>query len=190
MLGQAKLYVGKSATESQLRTALSNGALVHVASHGVMNARSPMFSRIEMAGDRTTPSDDGRLEVHEVLGLSIRSPLVFLSGCETGFGAGWSTAFARGEDYATLAQAFLYAGAGNVVATLWPVVDAGAAQFAEAFYGTLADVGPAEALARAQREMIADSRYGHPYYWAAYRLAGIGELFGRAQKVSALSVSH
>lgn len=189
-LRQAELFIGSRATETRVREALSNGGIVHVASHSVMNARSPLFSRIEMAGATGRAANDGRLEVHEVLGVPIRSPLVFLSGCETGFGAAWSTAFARGEDYATLAQAFLYAGARNVVATLWPVEDAGAAEFAEGFYGLLSELGPAEALARAQREMISDPHYGHPYYWAAYRLAGVGELFGRAQKASALSVSQ
>jgi CHAT domain-containing protein len=116
----AEAFIGARATESALRNALSVGGIVHVATHGVMNPRNPMFSRIEMApeSDRGT-ADDGRLEVHEVLGLTIRSPLVFLSGCETGLGAAWSTSFDRGEDYATLAQAFLYAGARNVVATLW-----------------------------------------------------------------------
>ena len=74
-----------------------------------MNSRNSLFSRIELTPGSGEPGDDGRLEVHELLRLRIRSPLVFLSGCETGVGAAWSNQFARGEDYATLAQAFLYA---------------------------------------------------------------------------------
>ena len=70
------------------------------------------------------------LEVHEVVGLLVRSRLVFLSGCETGLGAAGARAFAAGEDYATLARAFHYAGAREVVATLWRVEDRGAAEFA------------------------------------------------------------
>ena len=134
-----------------------------------------MFSRIELAaGDGSGPDDDGRLEVHEVVGLTIHSPLVFLSGCETGLGAAWSTSFDRSEDYATLAQAFLYAGARNVVATLWRVADESAAEFAGRFYAELRSSGAADALASAQRGMIADPRYHAPYYWASYQVSGDG----------------
>ena len=168
--------VGARATEAVLRVALSQGGIVHVATHGVMNARNPMFSRIELAPrDRLGPGDDGRLEVHEVLGLSISSPLVFLSGCETGLGSAWSTSFDRGEDYATLAQAFLYAGARNVVATLWRVADESSADFAAHFYAALPSLGAADALAQAQRRMLADPRYQAPYYWASYQVSGSGK---------------
>ena len=101
---------------------------------------------------------------------------MFLSGCETGVGASWSTRFARGEDYATLSQAFLLAGAGNVVATLWRIQDEGAAAFADRFYRELSTVGPAEALAGAQRSTLLDRRHSAPYYWAAYQLSGTGEM--------------
>ncbi|MFQ6096422.1 MAG: CHAT domain-containing protein, partial [Armatimonadota bacterium] len=189
ILGRARLHVGSAATESRLRESLEGDGIVHVASHGVMNLVSPMFSRVEMVRSGAGKSaNDGRLELHEVLGLSIRSPLVFLSGCETGLGAAWSTGFAAGEDYATLARAFLYAGAPNVVATLWRVADRGSGEFAERFYRHLRDVGPVEALARAQRDMLGHSRYGHPYYWAPYLVAGAGALRAAAQETARLSV--
>ena len=46
----------------------------------------------------------------------------------------------------TLAQAFLYAGARSVTATLWKIGDDGAAAFAERFYSNLRGMGPAELL--------------------------------------------
>jgi CHAT domain-containing protein len=170
---RARDYVGRRATEARLRKALEEPRIVHVATHGILNVRSPVFSRLELAGTRSSnPQDDGRLEVHEILGLSVASPLVYLSGCETGLGAAWSTDFARGEDYATLAQAFLFTGARNVIATLWRIDDAGAAAFAERFYVALGNTGPAEALAAAQRTMMADEVFGSPYYWAGYTISG------------------
>jgi CHAT domain-containing protein/Tfp pilus assembly protein PilF len=171
----ARLVEGNNATEPRFRETLAEPRLVHVASHGVMNARNPMFSRIELAPGRgESSSDDGRFEVHELLALSVSSPLVFLSGCDTGLGVAGSTEFVRGEDYATLAQAFLYAGARNVIATLWAVEDQGAADFAGQFYETMAASDPVEALAVAQRASLEDERYSAPYYWAAYQLAGDG----------------
>jgi CHAT domain-containing protein len=164
---------GDQATEEALRRGLSSTAIVHVASHGALNFRNPLFSRIELfrrvLGD---PADDGRLEVHEILDFRISSPLVFLSGCETGVGEAWSSGFARGEDYATLASAFLYAGAGSVVATLWRIDDRGAAALATRFYRHLDRRAPAEALALAQRDLIRSRDFARPYYWAGYRISG------------------
>ena len=174
-LGGTRVLLGRQATEARLRTALATVPIVHVAGHGVMNAANPMFSRLELARGDGTPEDDGRLEVHELLALPVVSQLVFLSGCETGLGTAWSSAFARGEDYTTLAQAFLSAGARGIVATLWRVEDQSAAVFARRFYEHLRDRPPVDALAAAQREMLADPRYRAPYYWAAYSLSGVGD---------------
>ena len=132
--------VGRAASERAVRNALSEPGIVHVASHGVLNSRNPMFTRIELDSDagRDAPADaDGRLEVHELLAAPIRSPLVFLSGCETSAVETWLDDAVRGTDHTTLAQALLYAGAGNVVGTLWRIDDAGAAAFAEPFYRSL-----------------------------------------------------
>jgi CHAT domain-containing protein/tetratricopeptide (TPR) repeat protein len=186
--GRIKRYVGSRATERAVRGALEDRGLVHLATHGILNVRNPMFSRLELArGAVGDPADDGRLEVHELLSLRIEAPLVFLSGCETGVGAAHSTAFAQGEDFATLAQAFLFSGAGNVVATLWPVEDAGAAEFAGQFYRHLTGDAPGVALAEAQRAMLVHERYGNPYFWAAYQVAGYnGRRAAHIQAVSSV----
>jgi CHAT domain-containing protein len=172
--GGVRGIVGTDATEVRLRRALSSSGTVHIATHGLMNARNPMFSRIELARGTGDPHDDGRLEVHELLGMHIDATLVFLSGCETGLGAAGSTRFAQGEDYASLAQAFLYAGARSVVSTVWPIGDAGAAEFASRFYAHLRSESPPEALASAQRDLFRSPRYRAPYYWAAYQVIGDG----------------
>jgi CHAT domain-containing protein/tetratricopeptide (TPR) repeat protein len=176
----AEARQGARATESHLRDALTRGGVVHVATHGVMNTRNPMFSRISLARGGDAAADDGRLEVHELLGLRVRAPLVFLSGCETGAGGAWSTGFVRGDDYATLAQALLFAGARNVLATLWPIADRGAAVLAERFYSHLRAMPPAEALAAAQRDVMAHPEFGRPFHWAAYLLSGEGSVERRS----------
>jgi CHAT domain-containing protein len=171
----AAAYLDGRATEPSLRRSLAVAPVVHVASHGVLNAFNPMFSRIEVTRGSGSPNDDGRLEVHEVLGIRAAADLVYLSGCETGGSTGGATTFVPAEEYATLAQAFLYAGARNVVATLWRVEDESAAAVAERFYRYYQATRPAEALALAQRDVMRDPRYGAPYYWAGYELSGAGE---------------
>jgi CHAT domain-containing protein len=193
-------FEGPAASEARFWEGLRRRAVIHAATHGVMNFHNPLFSRIEFAAGQSPRSgseaewtsgsrgaaeeergqdtkNDGRLEVHELLGANVGSLLVFLSGCETGMGPGWSTGFGRGEEFTTLGQAFLYAGAQNVIGTLWRIDDPGAATFAGRFYRELGLSGhPVEALAYTQRALIRNERYGAPFYWAAYRLTGAGDL--------------
>ena len=104
------------------------------------------------------------------------SPLttVFLSGCETGAASSWAPGVLAGRDLATLAEALLYAGAGSVVATLWPIQDRPAAEFAGFFYEALGETGAARALAEAQRRMLSAPDTRAPFYWAGYRVSGGG----------------
>jgi CHAT domain-containing protein len=169
----SEMRLGRASGEVELRRALDAGRSIHLASHGSHNPQNPLFSRVIAGRDRGPGTgDDGRLEVHEILGLRTTSPLVFLSGCETGLGAAGQDPFAQGGDEGSLSQAFLVAGAGRVVATLWRVGDAGAAELAERFYGRLSSgATPEEALAAAQRQMI-PARGG--FTWAAYAVFGAG----------------
>ena len=79
-----------------------------------------------------------------------------------------------GEDFTTMGQALLYAGARNVVATLWRIDDNAAAEFAGRFYDVLTSRSAADALATAQRAMIGDPELRSPYLWAAYQVSGNG----------------
>lgn len=185
-----RVHMGPRATEAQLRRALAGNGVVHVASHGTLNARNPMFSRIELARGSGASADDGRLEVHEVLGLRVNSPLVVLSGCETALVEEWTGNALRPAGIATLAQAFLQAGAGAVIATLWRIDDQGSAELVSRFYRLAASGTVADALAGAQREMIQDhdSGYASPYYWAGFVLSGDGHAFGAPQTTATASV--
>jgi CHAT domain-containing protein len=179
---RSRVLYGNRATERALRAALKSGSNVHVASHALVNEVNPMFSQIWLAAGKNDDSgDNGTIDVHELLQMPVRSSLVYLSGCETAAGSSGTTAFRRGQDYATLSQAMLFAGADNVVATLWRIDDAGASVFAARFYEALKSGDLISALAAAQRRMIADPRYSVPRYWAAYTLSGSGFLKGSAQ---------
>lgn len=179
---------GSHATEAAVRSALAASAVVHIASHGVLNARNPAFSRINLTRGAGGSSDDGRLEVHEVLHLDVQSDLVILSGCETALAEEWSGDPLRPSGVASLAQAFLQAGSNNVVATLWRIDDIGSAALVSRLYALNATHDVAGALAHAQREMIRHPRYAAPYYWAGYTAAGNGRSDASAQTIAPLSV--
>jgi CHAT domain-containing protein/tetratricopeptide (TPR) repeat protein len=171
------LYLDRRATENAVRRALAASRIVHMASHGVLNARNPMFSRIELAqGVGRSSADDGRLEVHEVLKMTVNSALVVLSGCETGVADDWSGDPMRPAGVATLGQAFLHAGARNVMATLWRIDDEGSTRLVGHFYRHMQDGDVARALALAQRALLEDRAYDAPYYWAGFVLVGEGRM--------------
>lgn len=167
---RARTLVGADASESRFRALAPTAGIIHLATYGVLNKDNPLFSFVELAPQG---EDDGRLEVHEVFGLTLGARLVVLSACQTALGAGALADVPAGDDWVGLVQAFLFAGAGNVVATLWPVEDRTTARFMEQFYTALEAGQPeAEALALAQRWALRNPGTAHPFYWAGFTLSG------------------
>jgi CHAT domain-containing protein len=160
--------VGRAATESTFRALAPEREIVHLATHGVLNKHNPLFSFVQLGAGG---GHDGRLEVHELFGLTLNARLLVLSACQTGVGGGAVADVPPGDDWIGLVQGFLYAGAGNVLATLWPVSDIATARLMERFYGELASSRPeAEGLAMAQRAALHEPETAHPYFWAGFTL--------------------
>src|SRR5205809_7378753 len=114
-------------------------------------------------------SDDGLLQVREIIRLKLNAQLATLSACDTGVGK------LQGEEgISNLAEAFLVAGARSVVASLWSADDTSASSLMEHFYKRLADGETvSSALRNAKLDML--SRFGNdlnPYYWAAFISVG------------------
>jgi CHAT domain-containing protein len=167
---RARALTGSEATEGALRTAAPSFGALHLATSGRLNRANPLFSWLDFTPDG---SDDGRLEVHEIYGFDLSARLVVLSACETALGAGTVTNAPAGDDWVGLTRAFLTAGADNVVASLWRVEDLATARLMERFYQGLVTGRPLpEALAEAQRALIADPATAHPFYWAGFSLVG------------------
>jgi len=172
IVGGATVRIGTASTEGALRSALAAGHPIHIASHATHNEDDPLFSRMIVGRPGRVESDtatanDGLLETRELIAMHTTSPLVFLSGCESGLITDASP-FSRNLEESSLAEGFLAAGAETVIATLWRAEDARAVDIAAAFYRELVSgVRPAEALARAQRASI--RRTGRSgLAWAAY----------------------
>lgn len=165
-----RVMIGTTATETAFRSEAATRRVIHLATYGVLNKQNPLFSFVEFA--RGT-DDDGRLEAHEVFGMQLTADLVVLSACQTGLASGALTDVPPGDDWVGLVRAFLSAGAGGVMVSLWPVQDQATAQLMEQFYTRYtARVAPARALADAQRAMIATPATSHPYQWAGFAMVG------------------
>jgi CHAT domain-containing protein len=92
--------------------------------------------------------------------------LVVLSSCDSSVGNSIGGVGVRG-----LTSAFLIAGAGAVVGSLWPVESSATADLMLEFHQYVAGGMPiAEALRQAQLTMMAEQ--SHPYYWSAFNVTG------------------
>ena len=111
----------------------------------------------------------GYVGLRDIYGLRLAADLVVLSACETAIGREM-----RGEGLLGLTRGFMFAGARQVVASLWQVEDRATAELMRVFYtGVLRDgLSPPAALAEAKRAIRAERRWRHPYYWSAFTLQG------------------
>ena len=169
----SRVLDGTAATETLFRRIAPNYQVLHLATHGYFNKFNPLLSGLEMEADEAS---DGRLEVHEILRLRLRSDLVTLSACETGLGSGFFTEIPAGDDFVGMTRAFLQAGSAAVLASLWEVDDRSTVDLMTSFYGELkqppAQGDKAWALAAAQRSIKAKPNFRHPYFWAPFILVG------------------
>jgi CHAT domain-containing protein len=172
------LLLGQAATERAFKSLpLSEFRVIHLAVHAAADPQYPDRAALVL-GVAPKTTDDGLLQVREIMRLPLNADLVTLSACETGIGT------PEGEaGVVSLEQAFLIAGARTVVASLWNVEDHSTTALMSGFYAHLAhNEDRALALADAKRDILA--RYGNasPYYWAAFVMVGQsreGVLFGR-----------
>ena len=100
---------------------------------------------------------------------NLNADFVVLSGCETALGSE-----IRGEGLIGLVDGFLYAGARNLVVSLWQVPDRATAELMTRFYGyVLRDaLRPAEALRRGATLDRGRARWSDPYFWGAFIVLG------------------
>ncbi len=164
----AKVFVGAEASKERVLGLSGAVRYLHFATHGVLDARLPLDSALVLAAPPGA-KEDALLRAWEVLErLRVDVELVTLSGCDTGLGRELS-----GEGMMGLARAFQVAGARAVAASQWAVPDPSTAALMDRFYAGLREgAAKDEALAAAQRALIADPTRSHPFHWAAFQLRG------------------
>ena len=168
--GQADLWLDLDANEDNLSARdISKYRIIHVATHGLLNAERPQFTGVvlSLVGNKNS---DGFLRTDEVFNLRLGGPLVMLSACETGLGKE-----KRGEGVMGLTRAFMYAGAPTVGVSLWSVADRSTAELMTDFYRRLLSSNGGSssgALREAQLAMISGKKYSAPFYWAPFVLIG------------------
>ncbi|MDH7516225.1 MAG: CHAT domain-containing protein, partial [Bacteroidota bacterium] len=161
------------AEEHVVKRDLAAVSLAHFATHGELNKREPLRSRILLAAAEPDSVDDGNLTVAEVFNLDMKAVLVALSACQTAQVTAEGGAFTPGDDLVGLTRSFFYAGTPAVIASLWYVDDAATLVWMTSFYRCWLKEGlrKAEAARRAAMAMLEnpqDPDWVVPYYWGAF----------------------
>lgn len=179
---QEAVIMGNAATEAAVKTAdLSRVDILAFATHGlvageVKGASEPGLVLTPPA--KASAGNDGLLTATEVSRLDLRADWVILSACNTAAGDGSEGA----AGFSGLAQAFFLAGAGNLLASHWPVRDDVAALLTVRtieIHRDNPELSKAQSFHQAMREIrndaSADSEidsWAHPNAWAPFVIIG------------------
>lgn len=129
------------------------------------------------SGNFTIPAamefyDDVML-IHELYSLNLNPKLVVLSACETGIGK-----IQTGEGAMSLARGFQYAGAQNLLFSLWKVNDRSTSQLMTSFYEHYSTKNSAfRANRHSKLEYLGNPDISNakksPYYWSGFVYYGV-----------------
>lgn len=165
----AEAYLSKTATKNAFLQRATQASFVHIASHSKANADNAGLARISFAANNNKRKNlSENLLSNEIYNLELNAELLVLSSCESGIGK-----FAEGEGVLSLVRSFLYAGARNILFSLWEIDDLYTRQLMVAFYKHLLNQPKFDyqrSLQAAQLSMIQQGI--HPKHWAGIIMIG------------------
>ncbi|MDE0884998.1 MAG: CHAT domain-containing protein, partial [Myxococcota bacterium] len=162
-----KIYGGEILLDSDferesLERALTNlrPAVVHIASHAEFTGEPDTSFVLTHSGNLGIEQLSRLIRAGRFGGEPVE--LLMLSACQT----------AAGDERAALGLAgvAIRAGARSAMGSLWSVSDQATEALVVDFYQALDQPGmtKARALQSAQGQLLADARFGHPFYWAPF----------------------
>jgi CHAT domain-containing protein len=165
---QSHIYTGRQATERQFKAEASDAHIVHLATHGILNNASPLYSYLLLAPADGDASEDGLLEARELLQMNLHAELVVLSACETARGR-----VGAGEGIIGLSWALFVSGVPTTVLSQWKVESESTTRLMIAFHeNRKSGLSDAEALRAAALGLKKNPLYSHPFYWAPFIALG------------------
>lgn len=165
---RSAIYVGAEASESRFKTSAPRYTVLHLATHGIFDEASPLYSHLVLSADATNV-EDGRLEAWEIMRLKLAADVVVLAACDTARGR-----VSAGEGVVGTMWALMVAGARSMVVSQFRVESTSASALLLGFHrGIAADErSKAASLRRAALDLLHTPRYSHPFYWAGFIIVG------------------
>lgn len=164
----ADAYLANEATKTRFLQKSIAADVVHIASHSVYDRTNENLARIYFAKEKGQTKDN-HLLVGNIYNLRLQADLVVLSSCESGLGKSY-----KGEGMMSLTRSFLYAGAHNIIYSLWRVNDQYTKDLMVLFYqGALQQQYRfTKALQEAKKQLISQNKNLHPKHWSGFALIG------------------
>jgi CHAT domain-containing protein/Tfp pilus assembly protein PilF len=169
----SRVYTGSEASEARLKQEAGDYRVLHLATHGILNDASPMYSHLVLSQLQGKTREDGLLEAWEIMQLDLNADLVILSACDTARGR-----VGAGEGMIGLAWSLFVAGSPTTVVSQWKVETESNSELMIAFHrnlgaGTAATpMSKAQALRQAALKLKRNRQYNHPFYWAPFVIIG------------------
>ncbi|MFK7903800.1 MAG: CHAT domain-containing protein [Chitinophagales bacterium] len=160
------------ASKEQLLEYIEDYKHILLSSHGFSDTENAALSGlnlyVENEGESTdSVNEKGKLYLSEVMNLQLKADLVVLSSCESGVGK-----LQQGEGMMALHRAFLYAGAKNIVYSLFKVPQDSTSELVQTFFRhVLGGDSYSAALRKAKLDLIEDESM-EPIDWAGFALIG------------------
>lgn len=170
---RSRVYTGKQAAKDRFKREAGGYQILHIATHGILNDATPLYSQLVLAPGASPGSEDGLLEAWDIMNLKLNANLAVLSACETGRGN-----IGSGEGLIGLSWAFLVAGVPTTVVSQWKVESKSTTELMVKFHRELlsgtrgADFQIAGALRKASLWLLRQPAYRHPFYWAGFFVLG------------------
>lgn len=166
-----KVLIGRAASEKTFKALAPGYSVLHLATHGVLDNRNPLYSHLLLTKSEGDVENDGLLEAREIMTIKLNADLAVLSACETGNGK-----IGPGEGIIGMSWAFFLAGTRSMLVSQWKVNSASTSQLMMNFYQVFesgdSGVTKASALQNAVLKTMRENRYRHPFYWAGFVLIG------------------
>ena len=152
-------FENANATFNNFKKNAANYSILHLSTHA-------------SSGDLETAASikfsDQEVLYSQLYNMDINPDLVVLSACETGIGK-----LFKAEGAMSVARGFQFAGAKNLLFSLWRVNDYTTAAFMDKFYSNVLKGHPfMTANHQAKLDFLADATIANakksPYYWAAF----------------------
>lgn len=163
-------YFFQQASESNFKRAdMKNYDYLHIATHSLSDKIYPKLSGLFFSDpDDPVSLEDGILYSEETFNLSLDTELIVLSSCESGIGK-----LVKGEGMIALNRGFFYAGAKNIIFSLWKVEDKATSRLMiELYRNILRGKSITDSLRYAKLRLIKDKFTAFPKYWSGFILVG------------------
>jgi CHAT domain-containing protein len=162
-------HISGAASEADFKKIAGQYTVLHIATHGILNDKDPLFSSLVMSNKG---EEDGILHAFELYNMRLNADLAVLSACNSGMGR-----LTKGEGVVSIARGFSYAGVPNIIMSKWPVSDWSTEVLMKAFYENIkAGMPKDEALQQAKVKFLEEYRDRPkilaPFFWGGFVLSG------------------